>query len=152
MIENRLIEGESEGPTATVWNQIFHQVFPSREYYITWFEWNSNDSGLDVFASQLVKDSIWYERKFLIVECKAPGIEGQEAFDEERLTRDLAAIATPEKDHRKFGAIAIGKAVRLYEYKATEGLKPLENDVTIYYFDRHCQTVTRKLEYIRQNL
>jgi acyl-CoA synthetase (AMP-forming)/AMP-acid ligase II len=90
------------------------------------------------------------EKKLLIVECKAPGLEGQGEIwfnATQQLEGYLKAITTT---NRKFGAIAVGKYVRFYEL--TDGvLAAFGNDSDYYLLDRQCQSITAKLAYFKAN-
>ena len=80
LIKNRLVKGQPEGETARVWNDILHTCFPVEDGYSTGPEMSINGGKADLFTAHLVLDKQWHEKKFLIVECKAPGLESQDSI------------------------------------------------------------------------
>jgi hypothetical protein len=75
----------------------------------------------DLFTTHPVLDERHNEKKFLVVECKAPGLESQDSVWDEavkQLQRYLLGIKS--RNHRKFGAIAVGRVVQFYELKGRE--------------------------------
>lgn len=154
LIKNRLVKGHREAETSRFWDDLLHHYFRVEDGYSTGPEKHFGDGRADLFTAHLVRRPRLNERKFLIVECKGPGSEGQDgvwARGSDQLESYLAGIPQNSTGtYRKFGAIAVGRRVRFYELKNGE-LVDLEDDGTIYYLDRQCQSVTAKLEYIREN-
>ena len=103
----------------------------------------------DLFTAHIVLDTRYNERKFLIVECKAPGLETQDAVWTEASIQLRTYLSAIHGNHRKYGAIAIGKVVRFYEW--TNDLIDFNGDDGIYYLDRQCQSISQKLEYFKKN-
>ncbi|KAM0415939.1 hypothetical protein ACHAPT_013092 [Fusarium lateritium] len=149
LIKTRLVPGNPEGETSRVWDDILHDVFPSRENYSTGPEMSLGQGQADLFTAHVVIDTKFNERKFLIVECKAAGLETQTSvwgMGVEQLQQYLGAV---RGNQRKFGAIAVGKCVRFYEWKDGE-LQDL-SEGQILYIDRQCQSVMHQLVYFREN-
>lgn len=103
----------------------------------------------DLFTAHIVIDTRLDERKFLIVECKAPGIETYSSVWKMGVDQLQAYLGSLEGDQRKFGAIAVGKCVRFYEWK-DRALHDI-SDGKIFYLDRQCQSVMQHLVYFREN-
>ncbi|SPO06520.1 probable Putative urea carboxylase [Cephalotrichum gorgonifer] len=84
IIQSRLRAGASskrrrpEGETARVWDDILHDQFPGRDGYSSGPEMLLNVDGAgkaDLFTSRISQDGHFSEKKFFVVECKAPGLE-----------------------------------------------------------------------------
>lgn len=156
LIKNRLVKGQAEGEVSRVWNSILQIEFPIATGYATGPETLIEDRRADLFTAHIVFEGQTQEYKFLIIECKAPGLESQDKIWEEakeQLDAYLAGIATGKsRKKRKFGAIAVGKCVRFYEWNSAtpKTADALDNGV-IYYLDRQCQTVTNWLRFFRDN-
>ncbi|KAF4467051.1 hypothetical protein FALBO_6086 [Fusarium albosuccineum] len=149
LINLRLAKGQPEGETARIWDDILHNVFPGKDNYSTGPEMLMGAGRADLFTAHLVLDTRFQEKKFLIVECKASGLETQNdiwATGVEQLEQYLGSISG---HHRKFGALAVGKCVRFYEWK--DGVLHDMADGEIFYLDRQCRTVMRHLVYFREN-
>jgi hypothetical protein len=154
-IKNRLKRGFLEGETSRVWNEILHHNYAAANGYTTGPEMQV-DGRIDLFTSHLVLDARAKEYKFLVVECKAPGLETQDAIWEEgfdQLKDYLESISQKRiKPERIFGAIAVGKIVKFYEwnwiFNCIENIAP---DDGYFYIDRQCQTVTNRLTFFRDN-
>lgn len=151
LIKNRLVKGQPEGETTRIWNEILHRVFAAEDGYTTGPEMQFGAGRADLFTAHVILDVRAFEKKFLIVECKLPGKEGQGSIWElgaNQLAGYLASITSAR--YRRYGAIAVGKAVRFYEW-VDEELVDFQSDGTVYYIDRQCQTVTARLAYFRDN-
>ncbi|KAH9883371.1 hypothetical protein F4778DRAFT_664914 [Xylariomycetidae sp. FL2044] len=154
LIQNRLAEGQPEGQTSRIWNEILHHIFTLEKGYTTGFETDLSNGGPDLFPSLVVFDVNHNEDMFVVIGYKALGPEEQTstwAEGAEQLQRYLRQIET---NNRKFGAIAIGKCVRFYEWvkQPDEGyLVDFQGDGATYLLDRQCQTVTEKLVYFREH-
>lgn len=149
LIENRLTPKHTEAETSRVWDDILHDYFKSAEGYSTGPEMQFGSGRADLFTAHIVLEGRAQERKFLIVECKHPGDETQPnvwTTGVRQLRNYLETI--PTSRHRKFGAIAVGKTVRFYEW-VDRTLVDFDNNGSIYYIDRQCQDVTRVLEVIK---
>lgn len=145
LIENRLTPKHTEAETSRVWDDILHDYFKSAEGYSTGPEMQFGSGRADLFTAHIVLEGRAQEKKFLIVECKHPGDESQGGLwrtGTQQLQNYLRRI--PTSRHRKFGAVAVGKTVRFYEW-VNGALVDFENDGPIYYLDRQCQDVTRVL-------
>lgn len=149
-IKNRLVPDQPEGETSTVWCSILHTLFPMTENYRTGPEMQSGAGRADLFTAHIVFDSQMSEKKFLIVECKAPGQESQAGTwtDEVAQLQRYLGKVSKSSNHRRFGAVAIGKTVRFYEL-VNGSLVDFDNSDTMYYLDRQCQDVTRILRTIK---
>lgn len=152
-IKNRLVPGQPEGETSTVWNGILHEVFPPRENYATGPEMLFGSGKADLFTAHLVFEPRAHEKKFIIIECKAPGEATRTSTWEEGADQLHGYLATipVRSQQRRFGAIAIGKTVRFYEF-ANGQLFDYKNDGSIRYLDRQCQDITTILKEIKSTV
>ena len=73
-------------------------------------------------------------KKFLIVECKAPDLEGPGSVWGEGARQLQEYLSTITGNHRKFGAVAVGRYVRFYELV----------DVDLVDFEGTCWTVNAR--------
>ena len=154
VIEVTLSSGNSESKTSVVWLTILGLVFPANQGFFAGPEGDLDGGHGYIFSLQTVLSPKFLRKYFFVVVCKKPGDEPQpgtwsQAVDQ---LRDHlgGTLAKDESKGRIFGAVAVGKAVRFYEYD--EGnLSDMNGDGEAYYIDRQCQTVTRKLEYIREH-
>ncbi|CAJ2508939.1 Uu.00g139650.m01.CDS01 [Anthostomella pinea] len=119
LIKERLVKGQPIGETCRVWNEILHQVFQSTDGYSTGMETlPGGGKAAELFTSLLVIDVIPnYEKTLLVITSNAPGLEDQAHIWLEAAELLGAHLAAIDADHRKFGAVAVGKAVRFYEWK-----------------------------------
>jgi hypothetical protein len=108
----------------------------------------------DLFTTHLVIATMAKEYKFLVVECKAPGLETQDRVWTgaiSQLNTYLGSIAA-RNNKRIFGAIAVGKVVRFYEWdQESNQIKNVVQNDAYFYIDRQCQTVTGWLAFFRDN-
>lgn len=151
LIKNGLVDGKPEGETNTVWTMILTSFFKLDEGYVNGSEMSLGGGRADLYTAHIVSHFRNERLKFLVVECKAPGRETRDeawAMGALQLQRYLSGISS---GNRKFGAIAVGKCVRFYELNRNGSLEDFQNDGNIYWLDRHCQSVTRKLQYFRDN-
>lgn len=140
-----------------VWNMILGRVFPESENFAVGPEMSLGGGRADLFAAHHVFEPKAREAKFFIVECKAPGKESQtgiwnEAWDQ--LITYLSGIH-PKHAGRRYGAIAVGKGVRFYEWISNPGTLrdlSLTGSQEMLYLDRQCRTVTDHLMHIRQSI
>jgi hypothetical protein len=154
LIKNRLQPGKPEGETARVWNTILTSYYPAALGFSTGPEMPIGSGRADLFTAHLVIATIAKEYKFLIVECKAPRLETQGGVWTEAITQlnvYLGSIAA-QRNKRIFGAIAVGKVVRFYEWdwESSQVENVAQNDA-YFYIDRQCQTVTGWLAFFRDN-
>lgn len=96
VIKTRLVKGNPEGETTRVWDDILHDYFKARDGYSTGPEMMIGKGFADLFTAHIVLDSRYNEKKFLIVECKAPGLEGQNHVWEEALI-ELRKYLSPSR-------------------------------------------------------
>jgi hypothetical protein len=150
LIEDRLVKGQPEGETTRVWDGILHESFSIRDGFSTGFEMMSGSGRAGLFTSHIVLEGTGSEKKFLIVECKAPGFDDQPGRWKVAVDQLEELLSKVSSCNRKFGAIAIGKVVRFYELVGGH-VMDFEGDGSVYYLDRQCQTITAKLRYFRQN-
>ena len=105
--------------------------------------------GINVRASRTTLEPSYRNTAFLVIECKASSHEttddGIWEHDVAQLAGCLASIRD-QSSSRVFGAIAVGKSVRFYEYD--DALRDMNGDGTVYNIHRQCKAVTEKLEYI----
>ncbi|KAI1111548.1 hypothetical protein F5Y14DRAFT_464449 [Nemania sp. NC0429] len=151
-IRTRLVKGHPEGETSRVWTDILRLFFLVRDSYSIGPEMTLGGGRADLFISHVIFNERTTEKKFLVVECKAPGKETQDSIWDagaEQLAGYLEGIQKGNND-RKFGAIAVGKFVRFFEWKRNV-LVDFDNDGTIYHIDRQCQTVSARLRYFRDH-
>lgn len=152
LIKNRLVAGQPEGETSRVWNCILNFVFPVDEGFSTGPEMPLRGNSADLFTAHMVySDSGHEDRKFLVVECQAPGTELQADAWKEAADQLRTYAQGLSHNDKRFGVIAIGKAVRFYEMDG-HGLKDYQDDGGIYRLDRQCQTVTQKLLSFKDSL
>ena len=114
-IKNRLTRGHKEDETSRVWNEILHLEYSIDDGYTTGTEINLNGKA-DLFTAHLVAETRAKEYKFLVVECKAPGLETQDAIWDDAADQlaDYLGSLAENNSKRIFGAIAVGKVVRFY--------------------------------------
>ncbi|KAI1195898.1 hypothetical protein F5X97DRAFT_325983 [Nemania serpens] len=113
LVKNRLVKGQPEGETKRIWDDILHRYFTMKDGYSTGPEMEFGGGRADLFTAHIIFDVKAYEKRFLVVECKSPGKESQDNVwrsGANQLAGYLASIKSVR--HRKYGAIAIGKAVR----------------------------------------
>ncbi|KAI0537524.1 hypothetical protein GGR58DRAFT_502099 [Xylaria digitata] len=150
-IRNRLVEGHEEWETGTVWNDILHLYFTADAGYSTGPEMSLGGERAGLSTIHIIFDTEASEKKFLIVEYRAPGLENQDTIWMEavrQLQQYLAGITSHQ--HRKYGVVAIGKTVRFFEW-VDDKLIDFQNDGTVYHIDLQCKTVTARLEYFRDH-
>lgn len=149
LIKNRLVKGETERETFRIWNDILAQYFPGPKNYSIGPELFPEARRAVLFTAHLIPETSWEEKKFITVECMAPGLETedsvwQDAFN--KLEQDLADISG---QHRKYGAIAIGSCVRFYEWRDYQLFSIADGQT--FYLDRQCKTITKQLLDFREN-
>ncbi|KAK4155083.1 hypothetical protein C8A00DRAFT_32074 [Chaetomidium leptoderma] len=149
-IQDYLVKGQPEGMTSTIWNTLLKKYFPDAEGYLTKPEMVFGDGKADLYTAHIVHGARKSLQKFLIVECKTAGLETQRSIWKEGANQLERYLRSIKGDHRKFGAIAIGKHVRFYELIDTF-LVDFDDDGEIYLLDRQCQSVSGKLIYFRDN-
>lgn len=154
LIKNCLVPGQLEDE-ALVWSTILSIEFPLTAGYHTGPETRINDSRAVFFTTaHIVFGNRVQEFKFLIVECKRPATERQDQVWEDagtQVTAYLSGIASSSPSGRKFGAVAVGKVVRFYEWdKESKSLTALANGA-YFYIDRQCKTVVEWLRFFRDN-
>ncbi|KAI1475137.1 hypothetical protein F4774DRAFT_398138 [Daldinia eschscholtzii] len=149
LIKNRLVKGKPEGETSRVWDDILHLCFPGGQNFSVGPEMTLGGGKADLFAAHFVLEPRLLEKKFLIVECKAPGLESRDDIWLEAAGQLRIYLGGVRGTHRKFGAIAVGKCVRFYEWIDSD-LQDIANG-DIYWIDRQCKTVTEHLNYFREN-
>ncbi|KAF2792030.1 hypothetical protein K505DRAFT_247558, partial [Melanomma pulvis-pyrius CBS 109.77] len=146
LIKNKLVPGQLEGETARVWNTILQIGFPATAGYATGPETQINGRRADFHTAHTVFGNRAQEFKFLIVECKRLAIEGQDQVWEDagiQVGAYLSGIAKSRPSGRKFGAVAIGKMVRFYEWDTKAVSLTTLADGTYFYIDRQCATVVQ---------
>jgi hypothetical protein len=148
LVKNRLVPGQPEGETSRAWNMILNEIFKLSEGYSTGPEMLMGSGKSDLFTAHLVFDVRHSEKKFLVVECKAPGLESQTGVWDEAVVQLQRYLNSITSRNRKFGAIAVGRVVRFFELQG-RSLVDFDGDGDIYYLDRQCQSVTGKLTYFR---
>ncbi|KAF2470539.1 uncharacterized protein BDR25DRAFT_225863, partial [Lindgomyces ingoldianus] len=154
LIKNRLVPGQLEGETARVWNTILQIEFPATAGYATGPETQIAGHRADLFTTHIVFGNQAPEFKFLIVECPRPAVEGQNQVWQDagaQLKTYLSGIASSRSGGRKFGAVAVGKVVRFYEWDNDSSSLNLLANGDHFYLDRQCASVTRWLRFFRDN-
>jgi len=153
LIENCLVPGETEAETARVFSTSLLETFSRPDGYT--IHWTVENGKANLITTHVVLDTRHdeYEEKiFFVIQCKAPGLERQSSvWDEvaENLREYLGGITS---DNRKFGAVAIGKLVRFYEFdEATGSLVDFDGDGTVYQMDLQCQAITEKFMHFREH-
>jgi hypothetical protein len=150
IIRNRLVQGQPQGQTASVWYNILHQYFKASDGFATGPEMLVNDNNqADLFTAHSVLDTRTDEKKIFLVACRAPGLDRQDGIWEQGLDQLERYLGNIHGTYRKFGAIAIGKVVRFYEWK--NGAVADFGDGSQFYLDGQCQSVSQHLNYFRQN-
>ncbi|KAH7166461.1 hypothetical protein EDB81DRAFT_755094 [Dactylonectria macrodidyma] len=149
LINACLVKGQPEGETSRIWDDILHDVFPGRDNYSTGPEILLGHGRVDLFTAHIVIDVQVNERKFLVVECKAPGLETQDKIWEQGVDQLKQYLGSIHGTQRKFGALAVGKCVRFYEWK-NHALHDMSGG-QVFYLDRQCQSVMQHLVYFREN-
>ncbi|KAF5006217.1 hypothetical protein FDECE_7376 [Fusarium decemcellulare] len=149
LIKARLVNGYSEGETARVWNDILHNVFPGRDNYSTGIEAPPEGTCERPSLAYSVIDMGSHEKKFLVVVCKAPGQEATPSIWQEGAAQLEAHLSSVLGHHKTYGAIAVGRRVRLYKWENSV-LRDL-SDGGVLYLDWQCQTVMRHLVYFREH-
>lgn len=149
-IENRLTNGQPEGETSRVWNAILSKIFRIEDGYMTGPEMLHEGGRADLFTAHIVFNPMHEEKKFLVVECKAPGRETDDDLWAEAADQLARHLKSFKPRNRLYGAIANGKAVRFYELN-DGNLVDFQNDGQILWLDRQCQSVMRKLLFFRDN-
>jgi hypothetical protein len=91
------------------------------------------------------------ENQVLTVKCMAPGLEIQDSIWEHSVDQLSRYFDSPDTSP-SFGALAVGEAVLFFKWdRDNRQLVDFQDDGTIYYIDRQCQTVTTRLEYFRDH-
>jgi hypothetical protein len=150
LIKHRLVAGQPEGVTSRVWNSILTHIFTLKDGYTTGLEPTFGEDAEDPFLAHLVLNVEHSEKKILIVESKAPGLEDRKSIWTDGVNQLEQYLATMRTTNRKFGAIAVGRLVQFFEMVGSN-LIYFQDDGTQYHIDRQCQSVTNKLEYFRDN-
>ncbi|OJJ41803.1 hypothetical protein ASPWEDRAFT_179500 [Aspergillus wentii DTO 134E9] len=151
-IENRIQPGAPEKKITGTWNTILSMFFPPTQGYMSNFNRTRADGPLDVFIEHIETHAPQPRPfKFLYVQCTASGNEDIDEVWEEKLLI-LSDQLRQFNSKRVFGAIAVGRAVKFYEWNSEMGKAvSLEQNPSPLFIDRHCQTVARHLEYIRNH-
>lgn len=154
LLKYRVVSGEPAGETARVWNAILAMVFPVADLYTTGFDMLATQGTLVLFSSKAVSNQTREECEFFIIECIAPTVEAQDPGWEPYLGQlnSLLGKASSRDGKRKFGAIAAGHVVQFFEWDRNSGCA-MNADAydRRFYIDRQCQSVTRWLQYFRDN-
>ncbi|KAI1808839.1 hypothetical protein F4811DRAFT_548416 [Daldinia bambusicola] len=122
LIRNRLVEGNPESETFRVWDNILHCCFPGEQNFSIGRGTILGGGRADLFTSYLVLEPGFDERIFLIVKCKAPGLETR--------NDDIWRQAVTQLEEYFGGSIAGGEVFRI---------------------DRQCKSITEQLLYFREN-
>ena len=112
LVKNRLSRVHGEDETSRVWNEILHHVYAVGQGYSTGPEIQLNGKA-DLYTAHLVTDGRAREYKFLVVECKKPGLDTQAAIwrrATDQLNGYFGSLARRNLN-RIFGAIAVGRVV-----------------------------------------
>lgn len=158
LIDNRMRPEHHEGETKRIWLTILPWFYTATTGYATGAEMTMNGTETaDIVVTHIKKIRKINELNFLIVECKAPHLftpdtHWNDAFDELKryLTYTYTARGyTARGGKRLFGAVAIGKGVKFYEWDGSSAIL-LSGDAPLY-IDRECRTVMSWLEYARDN-
>ncbi|KAG7104466.1 hypothetical protein HYQ46_002077 [Verticillium longisporum] len=110
-IKNRLTNGQPEGETSRVWNVILNKVFQIEDGYMTGPEMLLKGGRADLFTAHVVFNSRHEEKKFLVVECKAPGRETEDELWIEAAAQLARYLKSFKPRNRLYGATANGKAL-----------------------------------------
>ncbi|EGY21646.1 uncharacterized protein VDAG_03086 [Verticillium dahliae VdLs.17] len=110
-IENRLTNGQPEGETSRVWNAILSKIFRIEDGYMTGPEMLHEGGRADLFTAHIVFNPMHEEKKFLVVECKAPGRETDDDLWAEAADQLARHLKSFKPRNRLYGAIANGKAL-----------------------------------------
>ncbi|KAI0395286.1 hypothetical protein F5Y17DRAFT_210131 [Xylariaceae sp. FL0594] len=157
-IDNRLGKDHQESDVKDVWNLIICFHFIRLGGYSLSTEKGVPGGRMDMLVSELVHNPGRSSMKpFWIIECKAPGLEGQSAIWRDaldQLRRYYHGLTRGQtRKYPRYAAIAVGKTVRFYEFDpTTQEAQDFRGDGSVYRIDRQCQTITRHLEYIRNHI
>lgn len=77
-IENRLEPGQPEGGASQVWDDLLHYFFTLDDGYSTGPEIRTSTGVMDGFSAHSVQNTRSAGKIFIIIECKAPDLEGQD--------------------------------------------------------------------------
>ncbi len=157
-IENRLLGEDPAVDMARIWNIILTWIYPIGSGYTTGPE-ASVGEGSSAFST---RHMIFGAGEFttLIVQCRPPEYETDTSTWNDcvvQLSDQLCSVAadveTPRLGGiRHFGAIAIGRLVRFYEWKRDEQrIQNVASNDACFYVDRQCETVTHWLDYFRDH-
>ncbi|CRK25037.1 hypothetical protein BN1708_014110 [Verticillium longisporum] len=154
-IENRLTNGQPEGETSRVWNAILSKIYRIEDGYMTGPymtgpEMLHEGGRAGLFTAHIAFNPMHEEKKFLVVECKAPGRETDDDLWAEAADQLARHLKSFKPRNRLYRAIANAKAVRFYELN-DGNLVDFQNDGQILWLDRQCQSVMRKLLFFRDN-
>ncbi|KAF4511776.1 hypothetical protein G6O67_000987 [Ophiocordyceps sinensis] len=149
-IDNRLRSGSQEWEVSRVWNDILHYIFSTTEGFSVGLEMQVGTGRVDLFSSHLVLtgNNTGVEFKFLVVECKAPALDGQDlvwynaALQLEGYLSELLPLRLSE---RMWGAVAVGNCVRFYTYDRNR----MHVESQLLRLDRQCQTIHGILDGIK---
>lgn len=141
-IDNRLRSGSLEWEVSRVWDDILHYIFSTTEGFSVGPEMQVGPGRVDLFSSHLVRTgyNTRVEFKFLVVECKAPALDGQDLVWYNaalQLEGYLSELLPSRLSERMWGAVAVGKYVLFYTYDR-DGMHVESQHLRL---DRQCQTI-----------
>ncbi|KAH7306012.1 hypothetical protein B0I35DRAFT_443696 [Stachybotrys elegans] len=148
LIENRLDPGEPERETSRIWGEILHWFFKLADGFSTGLANPLGCGEVDLFLAHLVES--YDDKILLVVECEATNIEAQKQAWEDGQSQLERHLKAHGGTHQKFGAVAMGRAVRFYELIDGQ-LAPLLHDATEYDIGRQCQDVISRLRYVQES-
>ncbi|KAI6087575.1 hypothetical protein F4821DRAFT_236124 [Hypoxylon rubiginosum] len=149
LIENRLVKGGTEGDTSAIWNNILWAYFTARDNYAIGPETFLSSRGVSLSVARFIPENNWEELTFFNVACMGPGLEAEETIWEDaaaQLGKDLAGISGK---HRKYGAVAVGRYIRFYEWKGGKLFSIADSQT--FRLDRQSKAITDQLLYFREN-
>jgi hypothetical protein len=104
------VKGQLEGETTRVWDDILHNYFKSREGYSTGSELMIGRGFADIFTAHIVLGTRYNEKKFFIVECKAPGLETRDAVGKKHLPSCEYTFPPSTGTTESTGQLPLGKS------------------------------------------
>lgn len=144
-------EGGTFG-TSAFWSTLIAFTLPSKDGYFTGPARPEDDETTCLRVVKTIMDPEFVVNEYFWVVCKAAGSEAREGVWEECAGQLRRYMESPEgrADRRLFGAVAMGKVVRFYEY-VDGAVTDLHGDNTTFHVRRRCKAIQDKLEYIHGN-
>ncbi|KAK2757601.1 hypothetical protein FQN54_004570 [Arachnomyces sp. PD_36] len=152
----RMRADDKEAVVSGIWVDILRHIFPSATLYQIRPEQFSRRGPADLCVLQLVtRNNQRHEYQFLVVQCKKPSGESQDAVwagAKDQIKDYLAGLKPLNIPRRVYGIVAVGRWAQFVEYnRGTKSLDALNGERDKLHIERQCLTIQGLLEYIEAN-